>query len=146
MNLTKRIPDFFDDDTFRFPTRFLDRPLFNDAFFTNANVPAVNIKEVESEFQIEMAAPGFRKEDLHVDLEDGVLSIWSERKEEKKDENDRYTRREFSFNSFRRSFSLPQVADESKVKATFKDGVLRLSVPKLKEVEKAQSAKEITIG
>lgn len=146
MNLIKRVPDFFDDDTFRFPSRFLDRPLFNDAFFTNANVPAVNIKEAEGEFQIEMAAPGFRKEDLHVDLEDGVLTIWSERKEEKKEEKDQYTRREFSFSSFRRSFSLPQVADESKVKATFNDGVLRLSVPKLKELEKAKAAKQIAIG
>ena len=146
MNLIKRIPDFFDDETLRFPARFLDRPFAPDHFFNGTGMPAVNIKENAGEFLIEMAAPGFRKEDLHVNLEDGVLTISSERKEEKKEEKDRYTRREFRYNSFSRSFTLPQSADETKVKATFKDGVLQLSVPKQKELAKAKAVKEIAIG
>lgn len=146
MNLLKRSPGFFDDDTFNFPTRFFERPLFNDAFLKRMDMPPVNIKENDKEYAIELAVPGYRKEDLHVDMEDGVLTISSERKEEKKEDKEEYKRREFSYSSFSRSFTLPQIADENKVTASFKDGILRLTVAKQKELVKAKAAKEIAIG
>ncbi len=145
MNLIKREPTFFDDDTFDFPTRLLGRSFFPEGSFRGAEMPAVNIKDAGNEFQIELAVPGYKKEDLHVDLEDGVLTISSEKREEKKEEKDLYRRREFSYSSFRRSFALPEIADEAGVKATHGDGVLRLTVAKRKDAIKAKPARTIAI-
>ncbi|MBI3135287.1 MAG: Hsp20/alpha crystallin family protein [Bacteroidetes bacterium] len=99
------------------------------------NIPAVNISESETEFKIEMAVPGKNKEDFKIDVKETILTISAEKIEstEKKEEN--YTRREYDFQSFRRSFRLPEIADSENTSATYTDGILTISVPK-KEVKK----------
>lgn len=92
--------------------------------------PAVDISESEGEYQIKAEIPDVKKEDVKVTLEDGVLTIQGERKQEKEEEGKKYHRIERSYGSFVRTFSLPDVIDEDKVKAEFKDGVLNLHLPK----------------
>ncbi|MBX3319360.1 MAG: Hsp20/alpha crystallin family protein [Nitrospira sp.] len=92
--------------------------------------PSVDISETEGEYQIKAEIPDVKKEDVKVTLEDGVLTIQGERKHEKEEKGKRYHRIERSYGSFIRTFSLPDVIDEDKVKAEFKEGVLNLSLPK----------------
>jgi HSP20 family protein len=141
---------FFDDDTFGFPEGFLDDDRFLPSrwferpFFRNAQWPAVNIKDNTDHFAIELAAPGYRKDDLKVNLRDGVLTISSEKKAESEEEKKGYTRREWSYASFSRSFVLPENADADSLKAKFDDGVLKLTLKKTK-VEPESKVKEIRI-
>ena len=131
------------------PTVFGD--FFND--FLNGDtpsknyngVPAVNISERPNDFLIEVAAPGIGKEDFKVSVENGVLTIGAEKKEEKKDENSRYTRREFSYSTFKRSFSLPEHVDADKIAASHRDGVLTLTLPKREEA-RTKGAQEIKVS
>ncbi|MGB3842469.1 MAG: Hsp20/alpha crystallin family protein, partial [Bacteroidales bacterium] len=88
------------------------------------NVPAVNVVEDENKFQIEVAAPGFKKEDFKVQLDNDVLTIYTEKKEEKEEKDKRYRRREFNYQSFTRSFIVPDYIDKDKIAAEYKDGIL----------------------
>ena len=107
-------------------------------------IPTVDISETDGEYQIKAEIPDVRKEDVKVSLEDGVLTIQGERKQEKEEKGKKYHRIERSYGSFVRSFSLPDVIDEEKVKAEFKDGVLNLHLPKS---EKAKpKAIEVKVG
>ena len=101
----------------------------------SSRIPAVNIKELDSQFEIELAVPGKEKDDFEIDLDDGILSISSTQEDKKLDEKEKFTRREFSYNSFRRSFSLPDSVDHTKIDANYKDGVLKVLLPKLKEAQ-----------
>lgn len=92
--------------------------------------PSVDISETDGEYQIKAEIPDVKKEDVKVTLEDGVLTIQGERKHEKEEKGKKYHRIERSYGSFVRTFSLPDVIDEEKVKAEFKEGVLNLSLPK----------------
>ncbi len=92
--------------------------------------PAVDISETDGEYQIKAEIPDVKKEDVKVTVEDGVLTIQGERKQEKEEKGRRFHRIERSYGSFVRTFSLPDVIDEDKVKAEFKDGVLNLHLPK----------------
>lgn len=94
-------------------------------------LPAVNIKETEKSFDIELAAPGFEKQDFKVDVDNGVLNISAETKKEDEEKNNQYTRREFSYSSFNRSFSLPQQIKEDDIKAKYENGVLKISLEKV---------------
>jgi len=94
------------------------------------SIPAVNIKDLENAYDIELAAPGFQKEDFKINLEHGTLSISAERKTEKNEQEDNYTRKEFSYSSFSRSFSLPEDVKEEKVKAKYENGLLHLTLEK----------------
>lgn len=134
MSLIKRKPEFFDTDLLDFPTRFFDNTFFRDREF-----PMVNIRNLENEFKVELAVPGYKKEDLHVEVAEGVLTVSSEQKEEKESAQDGWKRREFRYNSFSRSFQLPENADADKVNADFKDGVLNLSIPKKAEAKPTRS-------
>ena len=100
-----------------------------------SNVPAVNIKETDTVFEIELAAPGKKKEDFNVEIDHNVLTISSEEKSEssEKDAQGKYTRKEFSYNSFRRSFTLPETVNLDKINASYQDGVLHLTLPKKEE-------------
>lgn len=102
---------------------------------TNTTIPLVNIKETSENFEVDMAAPGMNKEDFKVELDGNVLTITSERKNENAvKEGDRYTRREFSYQSFQRSFQLPkEVVDAEKIEAKYENGMLRLVIPKKEE-------------
>jgi HSP20 family protein len=118
---------------------FFSRDLWNwgmnNNSSTNTTIPLVNIKETADNFEVEMAAPGMNKEDFKIELDGNVLTITSERKDENEvKEGDRYTRREFSYQSFQRSFQLPkEVVDAEKIEAKYENGVLRLLVPKKEE-------------
>ncbi len=113
---------------------------------TDTTLPAVNVKESDESFEIEVAAPGMNKEDFKVNLENNVLTISSEKKEEKKEEGKgRYTRREFSYQSFQRSFTIPEnLVEGNKISAKYCDGLLCISLPKREEI-KPKPAREIQI-
>ena len=127
---------------------FFDRDLFDRANMAvdNSTMPAVNIKETKDDYQVEVAAPGMKKDDFTIELDNNLLVISSE-KEEKKEENEKgeFTRREFSYQSFKRSFTLPKTIEDGKIKATYKEGVLSISLPK-KEEAKEKPKRMIDIG
>jgi len=148
MNLIKRnntdnwLPSIFDD---MFKTDWMDNG--NSGLNRiGTSVPAVNISENEEAFHLEVAAPGKTKKDFNLELDNGVLTISSEdkREEEKKDNNGRFTRREFSYSSFKRAFTLPESVDSEKISAQYKDGVLKIDLPKREEA-KVQAKKMIDI-
>lgn len=112
---------------------------------TGVNMPAVNIVEGKNEFSIEVAAPGLDKNDFNIDLDHNVLTISSEKKDEKKEDNKKFMRREFSYTSFKRSFTLPNTVKADKISATHKDGVLSISIPK-KEEAKEKPPRQIKIS
>lgn len=131
------LSDFFDNDR-AFSPRWLN-------FDFDRNVPAVNIKENGKEFIIDLSAPGFKKKDFHVTIENDIMTISAEKEEEKIDESEHFTRKEFSSNSFSRSFTLPKSVNFDKSDASYVDGILKIKVPK-KEVEKALPKKEIKVA
>jgi HSP20 family protein len=114
---------------------------------SGSTLPAVNVMETDESFSIEVAAPGMKREDFKVELDNNLLTISSERKDsnEEKDPEGNYTRREFSYQSFRRSFTLPQekVLGEQ-ITAKYADGILYITIPK-SERAKAKPAKQIEI-
>jgi len=114
---------------------------------TDTTIPLVNIKETNENFEVEMAAPGMNKDDFKVELDGNVLTITSEKKEENQvKEGERYSKQEFSYQSFQRSFQLPkEVVDADKIEAKYESGVLRLLVPK-KEEAKPRPPKMIRIS
>lgn len=107
-------------------------------------VPTANISETEKEYQIELAAPGLTKKDFKIESENGMLTISAE-KEEKSASKNGYTRTEYSFNSFSRSFTLPDNSKPENINAKYEDGVLKLTVPK-KEVTPVKPKKEISVS
>ena len=134
-NLNSMVDDFFKNDEF-FPVT------------TNGNgssMPSVNVKETDESFELEVAAPGKKKDDFNVEINKGVLTISSETESEVKEEKDNYTRQEFSYSSFSRSFWLPEGVEEDDVNATYNDGILKVVIPK-KEVTPVPSAKKIAIN
>lgn len=143
-SLFPTIPSLFDD----FFTRdWLDSSLANWRV-SGATLPAVNVMETNDDFRIEVAAPGMKRNDFKVELDNNVLTISSQRedKNEEKDENGNYTRREFSYQSFQRSFSLPEnkvLGD--KIAARYVDGILHVTVPKSEEA-KVKPAKQIAVA
>jgi len=129
-------------------------PWFNDVFDTFVNdsflsdrlltkVPAVNIAETDNEFHIELAVPGLKKEDFKINLDKNVLSVSVEKNSESTDEGKKYSKREYSYQSFVRSFTLPETVDHAKIDAEYTDGILKLNVAK-KEEAKIQS-REIAV-
>lgn len=113
------LSDFFDNDRF-----------FDADWLRKQSVPAVNVKETEKSFEIELAAPGLTKKDFEISVDNGMLTISSEKKEEKEEKEKNYTRKEFSYSSFSRSFTLPENVNEEDVKAYYEDGILKLHVAK----------------
>ena len=97
------------------------------------SVPAANVKETESEYLLELAIPGRKKEDFNVEIDNDILTISSEVKSEESKESDEYTRREFTFSSFKRVFSLPETISLDKINATYEDGILKFVLPKKEE-------------
>lgn len=110
----------------------------------NSTLPKVNILEDENGFSVEMAAPGMEKKDFQIQLDHNLLTIYSEKKQEDSQEQAKYTRREFAYESFTRSFTLPESADWDKIAARYESGVLTVSIPK-KEEAKPKPVKSISI-
>ncbi len=114
----------------------------------NATAPAINVKETDSEYAVELAAPGMKKEDVTVHINDeGNLTVKLEKKEEKKEEGDnaRYLRREFSYSKFEQTLILPDDVDRNKISARVENGVLTVDLPKL-EPKTEKVARQITVG
>lgn len=110
-------------------------------------VPAVNIREDNEAFRVEIAAPGLKKDDFRVTLDNGLLTISAEghQEYEQKNAEGRYTRREFSYHSFSRSFTLPSTVDAEHIDARYQDGILHLAIPK-KEEAKRKAPRQIEIA
>ena len=112
---------------------------------TNTTLPAVNVKETKDDYLVSMAVPGMSKKDFKIDLKDNVLTISSEKKDEKKEDQENYTRREYSYQSFSRSFTLPKdVVNDEKIEAKYDNGELRITIPKMEEA-KPKAPKQIAI-
>lgn len=119
---------------------FFTRDLF-DWSRTEGNglVPRVNIKEEDDGFGVEIAAPGMKKDDFRVQLDNDMLTVSSEVSNNQQEEKDNYTRKEFSYHAFRRSFYLPNTVEADKINAKYEDGILSLWIPKKEEAKKKPS-------
>jgi HSP20 family protein len=121
---------------------------FLSNFIENQNgfsMPAVNVTETKDNFRIEVAAPGLNKEDFKIDLHNNLLTISSEKEEKNEENGEKIMRREFSYSSFKRTFSLPDLVESEKVTASHKNGVLYIEIPKREEA-KEKPARQITIS
>lgn len=110
-----------------------------DRFFNGDSNVAVNVKETDKAYEVEVAAPGFDKKDFNIDVDNGVLTISGEKKTESKKEEGKYTHREFGYTSFSRSFNLPSNTTDSDVQAKYDGGILRLSIAKKDETKVRKS-------
>jgi HSP20 family protein len=124
---------------------------FNEDFFptfsrNTSSLPAVNIKEDNKAFYLELAVPGMDKKDLRIEVKDDVLTVSSGHKEEKEQDYEGYKRKEFSYSSFCRSFYLPEDVNNEKIVAVYKDGILNVEIPKLEEEKKKEKIREINIS
>ena len=120
--------------------------IFNDTFFNDrmvTRVPAVNISESENNYHVELAAPGLKKEDFKLNLERNQLTISVEQSADHQDNQKNYSKREYSYSSFVRSFTLPESADDSQINATYTDGILRIDIAKREEAKMVRRQIEI---
>lgn len=108
------------------------------------SIPAVNVTENKSAFKLNVAAPGFKKEDFKLEVQNGYLTVSGENSEEKEDKDETYTRREYAYNSFSRSFGLPENVSAEDISAQYTDGVLKVTLPK-KKAEEEKPTKQIAV-
>lgn len=145
---TPRLSNVFRTDPF-FSDLMDRKSMFENFFDTNGDFdisPAMNIKEKEKEFEVELAAPGLRKEDFNITLDDGILTVSAQKEESKDEEKEGFITKEFSYNSFSRSISIPESIDEEKeVTAKYEDGVLKLKLHKKENME-PKKARRINIS
>jgi HSP20 family protein len=127
------MPNFFDDD---FLSSLSNR---------TTSMPSVNIREDEKFYTLELAVPGMDKKDLKIDINEDVLTISSESKNESEESKDGYKRKEFSYSSFCRSFYIPENVTRDKIEANYKDGILTVGLPKQEE-EKNKISRQIEIS
>jgi HSP20 family protein len=125
--------NFFDDDFF---------PVLSNM---TSSIPAVNIREDEKSFLLDLAIPGIDKKDLKIDINEDVLTVSSETRNESEDNKDGYKRKEFSYSSFCRSFYIPENVNREKIAAAYKDGIVNIELPKQEE-EKAKLSRQIKIS
>jgi len=142
MRFSNQYPSLFD--------RFFENDLFDwsnrNYSNTNTTLPSVNIKESNNEFEVEVAAPGFTKNDFKIELNHDLLTISSEKEiENEMKEGQQFSLREFSYQSFSRSFTLPNSADSEKIGAKYEDGILRVIIPK-KEEARPKPPRQIAIA
>jgi HSP20 family protein len=124
--------------------------IFDDDFFpvmsnSTSSMPAVNIKEDEKRFMLDLAVPGIDKKELKIDINEDVLTISSETKNESEENKDGYKRKEFSYSSFCRSFQIPENVNKEKIEANYRDGILSVSLPKVEE-EKHKISRQVKIS
>lgn len=129
-------------------------PSWMDDFFSDGDwfkpaikgvsIPAINVTEGKKAFKLEVGAPGFKKDDFKIEVNNGYLTISGEHKNEKEDKEDKVTRREFSYSTFARSFTLPENVKSDDISAKYEDGILLITLPKSKVEEKV--AKTVAVG
>ena len=138
--LSERMPSVF-DDFFKPWNEWFD----NGGFLGRVmNVPAVNITEQKNEYLVSLAAPGLKKEDFKIDVDGNMLTISSEKEESKEEKDKKFNRKEYSYSSFSRSFTLPEEINKEKIEAKYEDGVLKIALPR-KEEAKKPTAKTIAV-
>lgn len=130
-----------------FPFSDLMRDFFgNEGYCDDYNaIPEANISEDENKYQIELAVPGLEKKDIKVEIDKDILKVHHESSEKKENENHRYSRREFRYNGFTRTFIIPESVDDSKLKAKYENGILILELPK-KQKSEVEQKREIRIS
>ncbi len=130
-SLRSMVGDFWNTDGFFKP------------FFENEFLPAVNIRDKKDSYELEVSAPGFKKEDFKVTMDHGMLNISAETSSENEEEKENYTRKEFSRSAFSRSFGLPENVAEDQIKASYNDGLLNITLKKAQATE--TQAKQIKV-
>lgn len=133
------------DDWFDSVEREFFPELFGRTYFNKRGIPAVNIIETNENYRIEVAAPGLKKGDFKIKLENHYLILSAEKKEEKEERDENYTKREFNYSSFERAFALPDNVITSQIDAKYDDGILKIYIPK-KEATKEKPIREIKIS
>ncbi len=109
------------------------------------NLPAVNITENKNDFKVSLAVPGMKKNDFNIDIEGNMLTISCEKEAQKEEKEIRFTRKEYNYSSFSRSFTIPEDVNREKIDASYEDGILKLSLPKKEEAKKLLTSKHITV-
>ncbi len=138
--LGERMPTLF-DDFFKPWNEWFDN---GNLLGRTMNVPAVNITENKENYQVSLAVPGMKKDDFKIDIDGNMLTISSEQEENKEEKDTKFTRKEYSYSSFSRSFTLPEEINKEKIEAKYEEGVLRISLPRKEEAKKA-TAKHIAV-
>lgn len=137
---TERMPLMF-DDFFKPWNEWFDN---GGIWGRTMNVPAVNITENKDEYLVSLAVPGMKKDDFKIDLDGNLLTISSEKEESKEEKDKKFTRKEYSFTSFSRCFTLPEAINREKIDATYEEGVLKISLP-FRDGAKKPVAKHIAV-
>jgi HSP20 family protein len=138
---TFRTPSFM-EDFFKPWNEFFDTP---SVFGKMLTIPAVNVKEDENQYMLSLAVPGFTKEDFKIDVEANMLTISSEKEEKMEEKEEEFTRREYNFSSFSRTFNLPEDVKQDAIEANYKDGLLMVKLPRKEEAKMNAATKHIMI-
>jgi HSP20 family protein len=136
----ERMPSVFDDFFKPWNEWFDNGNLWNRTI----NIPAVNITDNKEDFQVSLAVPGMKKDDFKIDVDGNMLTISSEKEETKEEKDKKFTRKEYNYSSFSRSFTLPDEINREKIDAKYEDGVLKIMLPR-KEEAKIKAAKHIAV-
>jgi HSP20 family protein len=134
------LPSVF-EDFFRPMDEFFERGPWGRVI----NVPAVNVIENTDEYKLSFAVPGMKKNDFRIDIDGNLLTVSAEVEERKEEKKDEFTREEYNFSSFNRTFTLPDEVNKEKIEAAYVDGVLKLSLPKKEEAKKALITKHVPV-
>jgi HSP20 family protein len=137
--VSERMPSVF-EDLFKPWNEWFDGGFWGRTL----NIPAVNIVEHDNEYQVALAVPGMEKDDFKIDVDGNMLTISSEKEESKEEKEKKFTRKEYNYSSFSRSFTLPEEINKEKIEAKYEDGVLKLVLPRKEEMKKP-SAKHIAV-
>lgn len=137
---TEMIPSVFDELLRPWNEWFDGGSLFGRTL----NVPSVNISEHKDQYLVSMAVPGMKKDDFHIDVDGNMLTISSEKEESKEEKENKYTRKEYNYSSFSRSFTLPDEIQKERIEAKYEDGVLKIQLPRKEGVNKL-TAKHIAV-
>lgn len=138
--VSERMPSVF-DDFFKPWNEWFDN---SNVWSRTINVPAVNITEQKDNYQVSLAVPGMKKDDFKIDVDGNMLTISSEKEETKEEKDKKFTRKEYSYSSFSRSFTLPQEINKDNIEAKYEEGVLKIVLPRKEEAKKI-TAKHIAV-
>lgn len=145
------------------PTRTLAKPFLTPSLYENffkpwnewmntggimdkiMSVPAVNVTENKDQYNVSLAAPGLKKEDFKIDIEGNMLNISSEKEEKTEEKDEKFTRKEYSYSSFSRSFTIPEDVKMESIDASYTDGVLNIRLPRKEDTAKMTTSKKIEV-
>ena len=142
--LTKRSESFpaFFDDFFKPWNEWFDN---GGSLGKTMTMPAVNVREDKDSYTVSLAAPGLKKEDFNVDVEGNMLTISSEKEEKKEEGDEKFTRKEYSYSAFSRSFNLPEDVKQDAIDARYENGVLNIRLPRKEEAKKLAASKKVAV-